>query len=56
MAILYLVPTQFYFQKFNNIGIKFPDKKNFTNYEIIDALISSMKGKIRINIKIYNYE
>ena len=29
---------------------------NFTNYEIIDALISSMKGKIRINIKIYNYE
>lgn len=28
---------------------------NFTNYEIIDALKSSMKGKINITIKIINY-
>ncbi len=29
---------------------------NFTNYEIIDALKSSMRGKIRVNVKIYNFE
>ena len=29
---------------------------NFTNYEIIDALKSSIGGKIGIHIKIYNFE
>lgn len=30
--------------------------QHFTNYEIVDALKSSKKGRIEIQIKIYNFE